>query len=122
MTRPLDWAIALKNVEDSEELLLELAQVFVETCPDMMMEICQAIDSGNAGDLNRAAHNLKGAARVFAAGPVVEHALQLEEMGAAGDLRGADEKYAGLEPQVTELTLALTERLERDRTGQNNRT
>lgn len=122
MTRPLDWAIALKNVEDSEELLLELAQVFVETCPDMMMEICQAIDSGNAGDLNRAAHNLKGAARVFAAGPVVEHALQLEEMGAAGDLRGADEKYAGLEPQVTELTLALTERLERARTGQNNRT
>lgn len=122
MTKHLDWNMALENADGSEELLLELAQVFIETCPDMMMEICQAIDSGNASDLHRAAHNLKGAARIFAAGPVVEHALQLEEMGAAGDLRGADDKYTGLEPLVTELTLALAEKVERARTGQRNGT
>jgi|SRR3546814_594460 len=122
MTKLLDWDMALENTDGSEELLLELAQVFIDTCPDMMMEICQAIDSGNAGDLHRAAHNLKGAARIFAAGPVVEHALQLEEIGAAGHLREADEKYAGLEPQVTELTLALAERVERARAGQRNGT
>ena len=72
MTKLLDWETALGNADGSEDLLLELAQVFIETCPGMMMEICQAIDSGNAADLNRAAHNLKGAARIFVAGPVVE--------------------------------------------------
>lgn len=122
MTKPLDWDMALENTEGSEELLIELAQVFIDTCPDMMMEICQAIDSGNAGDLHRAAHNLKGAARIFAAGPVVEQALQLEEIGAAGHLRGADEKYVGLEPRVTELTLALAKRVERAKAGQRNGT
>lgn len=122
MTKLLDWERALENADGSEELLLELVQVFVETCPGMLMEIAVAIDSGNAGDLHRAAHNLKGAARIFAASPVVEHALQLEEMGAAGDLRGADEKYAGLEPRVTELALALTERLGRTGAGQKNGT
>lgn len=122
MTKILDWEKALENADGSEELLLDLAQVFVDTCPSMLMDICVAIDSGHAADLHRAAHNLKGAARIFAAGPVVEQALQLEEMGAAANLTDADGKYVDLERQVAGLNAALCERLGRTGAGQKNGT
>lgn len=120
MMKLLDWEKALENADGSEELLLELVQVFVETSPGMLEEIREAIEGGYPGDLNRAAHNLKGAARIFAAGPVVERALHLEEMGASGHLGGADDKLADLERHVSELQAALTERLGRAGAGQSN--
>jgi HPt (histidine-containing phosphotransfer) domain-containing protein len=120
MTRLVDWRKALEHADGSEELLLELAQVFVETCPDMLADIRQAIDEGSADDLNRAAHNLKGAARIFAAGPVVELALQLEETGASGSLAGAAEHYADLERCAGDLRAVLSQRLGRTGAGQNN--
>lgn len=111
MIKLLDWEKALENVDGSEDLLLELAQVFVESCPDMMREIGEAINKGDAPGLHRAAHNLKGSARIFAAGTVVEEALRLEEMGTQADLRAAEEGGAHLERAVAQLCAALSERI-----------
>jgi HPt (histidine-containing phosphotransfer) domain-containing protein len=118
MIKLLDWKRALENTDGSEELLLELARVFVATYSRMLQEIRTAIDANDAVTLHRAAHNLKGSAQIFAAGAVVEQALHLEEMGAAADLSGADDKYADLERQVAELRAALSERLERTGAGE----
>lgn len=118
MIKLLDWEKALENVDGSEDLLLELAQVFVETCPDMMREIREAISSGDASSLHRAAHNLKGSARIFAAGSVVEEALRLEEMGTDADLRTAHESSGHLERAAAELCAALSERISRAGAGE----
>lgn len=118
MIKLLDWEKALDNVDGSEDLLLELAQVFVESCPDMMREIREAVSKGDAPSLHRAAHNLKGSARIFAAGAVVEEALRLEEMGSDADLRKAEESSVHLERAAAELCAALSERIRRTGAGE----
>ena len=116
----LDWQKALENVDDSEELLLELAKLFIETKADMMAQISTAIANSDAPGLHRAAHNLKGSARIFAAGEAVDGAMRLEVMGADGDLRGAAECLAELELTIDQLTTALAERIGRAGAGETN--
>lgn len=105
----LDWERALENVDGSEDLLLELAKVFIESSPDMMQQAREAINSGDAGGLHRAAHNIKGSARIFAVGAAVDEAMRLEVMGAEGDIRDAEECFAALEKTVAQLTAVLKE-------------
>ena len=111
MIKLLDWERALDNVDGSEDLLLELAQLFIDTCPGMLNEIREAIGNRDAAALQRTAHNLKGSARIFAAGGAVEEALRLEEMGAASEFDQADECFPHLEREVMQLSTALSERI-----------
>lgn len=116
----LDWQKALENVDGSEELLLELAKLFIETKAEVMGQISTAIANFDAPSLHRAAHNLKGSARIFAAGEAVDQAMRLEVMGADGDLRSAAECFPVLERTVDELTTALGERIGRAGAGERN--
>lgn len=118
MNRPLDWERALENADGSEDLLIELAQVFVESSPSMMKDVRAAIDQGNAPALYLAAHNIKGSARIFAAGAVLEEALRLEEMGADADLGAANDSWAILNHEVDQLVIALSERIGHAGAGQ----
>lgn len=118
MIKLLDWEKALDNVEGSEDLLLELAQVFVESAPAMLREIGDAIAANDPAALHRAAHNLKGSARIFAAGGVVEEAMHLEEMGAAGDFSHAQQSWMHLEHETAQLCTALSERIGRAGAGE----
>lgn len=118
MIKLLDWERALDNTDGSEELLLELAKVFIESCPDMMRELREAIDRNDAPGLQRAAHNIKGSARIFAAGAAVDEAMRLEVMGADGDLGEANACYSSLERTIAQLSAALAERISRTGAGQ----
>jgi HPt (histidine-containing phosphotransfer) domain-containing protein len=115
MTTPINWERALENADGSEELLIELAGVFIAECPEMMRQIRAAIDDGNVQELRRTAHSFKGAARLFAAAAATEAAFALETMGANGDLSGADNDWAALRLEAARLTAALAERV-----GQKN--
>lgn len=106
----LDWERALANCDDSEELLIELTGVFLDECPEMMRQIRAAIDERDAPALQRAAHSLKGSARIFAAAAATEAALRLETMGAKGDLSDAEQCWAALSLEVERLASALAER------------
>ena len=86
----------------------------------MMAQISTAVANSDAASLHRAAHNLKGSARIFAAGEAVDQAMRLEVMGADGDLRGAAECFPVLERTVDELTAALGERIGRAGAGERN--
>lgn len=110
MTTLLDWERALENADGSEELLLELAGLFIEECPEMMRQVRAAIDAGDALALQRTAHSLKGSARIFAMGSATEAAHRLELMGAAGDLSGADDGWGALRLEIDRLTAALADK------------
>ena len=69
MADVLNWERALENADGSEELLLELLDVFLETYPEMMRQIRAAIDARDAPALRRTAHSHKGSTRIFAAAP-----------------------------------------------------
>lgn len=117
MTTLLDWEKALENADGSEELLIELAGVFIAECPEMMRQIRAALDQGDVQALRRTAHSFKGAARIFAAAAATEAGLALETAGASDDLSGVDEKWAVLRLEAERLMATLAERIGEEKAG-----
>jgi HPt (histidine-containing phosphotransfer) domain-containing protein len=71
-------------------LLRIVAGTFLETTPPLLSDMREAIAAGDAGSVSRIAHRFRGSLANFGADEAVEAALQLEKMGAEGDLAGAD--------------------------------
>ena len=89
----LDRAVALERLGGDEQLLQEVARLFLDEYPSLMSDIEAAKDSRNAKLLERAAHSLKGSVANFGADQAVEASLRLEKMGRGGNLQGVDEAY-----------------------------
>ncbi len=92
--------LAMERVGGDEELLQQVARLFLDDCPRAMGEIRSAIDRGDAKRLEREAHSLKGSVANFGADPVVSVALELEMMGRLGNLSDAIAKFSTLENNV----------------------
>ena len=93
----LDKAVALERLGGDEELLQEVAVLFLEEYPPLMTQIRTAIAQGNAHNLEHSAHSLKGSVANFGSDLAWQAALNLEAMGRAGDLNGSLEAYKHLE-------------------------
>jgi PAS domain S-box-containing protein len=104
---PFDEPTALRRVAGDADLLRELVTIFCDDCPRIVDEIRAAIRAGNAAELRRAAHTLKGSAGNFGANDVCNAALHLETMAQQGDLAVADKAFAVLEEAVRGLRMAL---------------
>lgn len=108
----LNRQIALERVGGDEELLREIARLFLDECPRLMGHIREAIDAGDTRRLEREAHSLKGSVANFGAEPVVQAALALEVIGRSGNLSDAQEGFRQLSQSVDVLRpelLALSE-------------
>jgi CheY-like chemotaxis protein len=103
----LDWEAALDYLGGNRDLLRELIGLFLEEYPGWLEQVRQAIANGNANDLKRAAHNLKGSMAHFGAKPAFEAARKLEMMARNGILSGAAEACAELEKELERLHPAL---------------
>ena len=103
----MDWATALGRVGDDEPLLIDLAKLFCEQSPSMLLAVKQAVESRSASDLHRAAHAMKGSVATFSAHPAFEAALKLERLGRAGELTEVVEAFAVLVEEVGRLQRAL---------------
>ena len=103
----LDWDGALSKLDNDEELLLELSDMFVEQSPALMGEIAQAISVRDTGLLERLAHTMKGSAQVIGGQAVATAALQLEHRCRDGQHEEVPDAYAALESRVAELQQAL---------------
>ena len=73
-----------------EALVRDLAKLLVETVPVQVDAVQSAVDAGDSPALRVAAHKLRGSIVSFGVPDTVDIARQLEAMGAAGDLDGAD--------------------------------
>jgi PAS domain S-box-containing protein len=98
---------ALVRVGGDEQILREIAKLFLEECPRMMREVGEAVVRRDARQLRLAAHALKGAVSNFAAEPAYEAGLRLENMGRQGDLGQADQAWAALQEAIARLEPAL---------------
>ncbi len=110
----LDRPAVLKKLLGDEELLRELAVIFLSETPKTLAEIETALQENNAKALHYHAHNLKNGLGSFGFQPAVRLAFELEKMGFAGELYGAWKifnKLAGeIESVIAEIqTLAETE-------------
>jgi signal transduction histidine kinase/DNA-binding response OmpR family regulator len=98
-----------RRLGGDEELMTEVAEMFLADCPARLADIKAAVASGNAAAIRTAAHALKGAAGNLSAIPVAECSAALETMAAEGavDPIAADAAYTRLEAESTRLFAAL---------------
>lgn len=99
----LDRALALDRVGGDEDLLREIAGLFLEDYPKLVTNIEEALASRDASGLERASHSLKGAVANFGAEPAYQAALALEKIGRSGSLTGAVEAYQTLAVSLAQL-------------------
>jgi len=99
----IDWKLARRNTADDDSLLQELMKMFMAECPELLVEIRQAIDTSDVNLLRRAAHTLKGSAAIFGAYAVVDAALQLERMGRENNFTIARQGLQTLESRTSLL-------------------
>jgi len=104
----LNRAVALERLGGDEELLREIAGLFLEDTQELVEEIRRAAYARDAAALQRAAHTLKGSVGNFGAEGTFEAAYQLEKMGRSGDLTGVEDAVLRLGAELDRLTPALT--------------
>lgn len=108
---PVDWDKAVARVGGDEAVIAELAGLFLAECPGLETGMREAVDAGNAADLRRHAHTLKGSAGIFQAEAAVDAAQRLEKMGRDGDLDGAEEALSALAHELDRLKPVLAARV-----------
>jgi len=103
----LDRGEALGHVGGDPELLRELIEVFLQDCPRMTREAREALQSGDALKLKRAAHSLKGAVGILGGKAAFDAALRLETIARQGDLSQAEAAWQILQRALEQLQQAL---------------
>ncbi len=98
-----DRAAALDRVGGDLELLIELAGMFMEDCPQLLAEIEGALRNGDSDALQASAHTLKGAVGNFSAQNAYDAAYALEQIGRSGDLSEAVAAYRVLKQELERL-------------------
>ena len=83
-----DSSLLLHEYGD-EDLVRDLAQLLVDTIPEQIDAVTNAVTAGDAAALRKAAHKLRGSIVAFGMAEAVERARRLEAMGADGDLTDA---------------------------------
>ena len=99
----LDRSVALARVGGDEELLREIAALFLENYQVWMQELHAAAGRGDAKALADAAHGLKGSVANFGATAAVNAALRVETLGRARDLTNVAQSLAALEAALAAL-------------------
>ena len=92
----LNLALALERVGGDEELLKEIAGLFLEDYPSLITKIEHAIATSDANNLERAAHSLKGSIANFGSEAAYQASLDLEQIGRSKDLAKMHEAHARL--------------------------
>jgi HPt (histidine-containing phosphotransfer) domain-containing protein len=92
------------------DVLGEVLRLFLDEVPRRVARLKAAWDDRNAGELQRAAHSLKGSSGNIGAHRMYEICKQLDERGTAGDFNGArhlidslDEEYMRVEAEIHRL-------------------
>jgi HPt (histidine-containing phosphotransfer) domain-containing protein len=98
---------ALRIIDDDEEYLRELAEMFINDFPEQKSKIKEAVNSHNSEALRKSAHKLKGAVANFGKKAVFKTALELEMMGKENRLDDVEKIYGVLVREAERLVNAL---------------
>jgi len=106
----VDWDAARNLTGGDDSLLDELIELFPAESAKHVEAIRQAIEAGDAESLTRAAHTLKGSARLFGAGALAACALELENLGRADSLDEAAKRVPEISAATDRVVAALRTR------------
>jgi HPt (histidine-containing phosphotransfer) domain-containing protein len=105
------FARLLDSVGGDTEFLGELMETYFSNTVTLFASMRHAVAAGDAAELRRAAHSLKSNSADFGALTLAALCKELEEMGKAGVLAGADERVAVAAAAYSEVQPALEARL-----------
>jgi len=100
---PIDMTEALKIMDGDNELLQECLDDFVRDYPELLANIRDAINAGDADSLDKSAHRFKGTLKYLAAGDAADIAYELETMGKEGNLTRAGDRFEDLDKECRKL-------------------
>jgi len=102
-----DFDGALARLGGDRRLLIELAHIYIEDAPMLLVRITNGVRDSNCPDVLHAAHRLRGLAANFGAPSVTEPALRLEEFALAGRLEDSPATVQLLQTEAVRLEKAL---------------
>ena len=97
----------LDSLGGDVDFLSELVEAYLASSPGLFASMQQAIATGEAPALQRAAHSLKTGSASFGALAFAAQCKELEDMGKMGALVGAEAKSGALEAAYAEVVAAL---------------
>jgi HPt (histidine-containing phosphotransfer) domain-containing protein len=97
----------LERVEGDEDLLQELLALFQEDLPGSREALQAAIAGGDLGEIERAAHRLKGMLANLSARGTASFAAEIESEARAGNAQKIPELLSTFEPQIAAFSAAL---------------
>jgi len=100
----------LDSLGGDSDFLGELVEAYLTSTPGLLAGMRQAIEAGDGGALQRAAHSLKTGSAGFGALALAAQCKELEEMGKAGALEAGAVKLRALESAYAEVGAALQAR------------
>jgi HPt (histidine-containing phosphotransfer) domain-containing protein len=106
-----DYDEALSRFENDFQLMVEVAELFVDDCPRRLEAMHEAMVAGDLKALEHTGHSFRGSAANFGALEVVSAALQLETLARAGDLQQTPAAAAALEHEIERLVGRLLSEL-----------
>lgn len=115
---PIDMEAAMPRFGDDHAFFLELLSEFVEHMEERINLFHNALERGDAKELTRMAHNLKGAASNFNAQPLTNYAYELELQAKSGNMTKARECIEKIRDEVPRLREFLQRQLARKKDHQ----
>jgi HPt (histidine-containing phosphotransfer) domain-containing protein len=107
LTPMLQVDAALQRLGGDVELLDQIILIYLEDAPALLHTARQSLASGDAGELRRAAHSLKGMMATLGAPAGVAAAMRLEQCAASSALSSASDLIFDCGERVGELTRVL---------------
>ena len=92
-----------KIMFDDDQLIRDCFSQFVETSPEVMNMIKDAVESHDPSSLMYSAHKLKGRLKYLAAADAAQLAFELETMGHEGRIDGAEKKFTDLSVEMNRV-------------------
>lgn len=97
----------LARVDHDLDFLRETVDMLTADGPGLLADVRRAADAGDAAQVARAAHALKGMVANFCAADAIEGALAVERIGRAGQLAPLPPAIEALQARVERLIAEL---------------
>jgi HPt (histidine-containing phosphotransfer) domain-containing protein len=101
-----DWLT--ETLGDSAEFMIpELAEMFLEDAPPLIMKIQTGVGLGDEKQVKEAAHTLKGSSASMGLHVFSSHCKNVEQSAKNGDLSNAAKYFHHLEAEYAQIAIVL---------------
>jgi HPt (histidine-containing phosphotransfer) domain-containing protein len=114
----VDWEVALDTTGGDDQLLVEVLEAFQIETPQMVTAMREALESGDAVTLRRAAHTVKNACYNLGDQVSGDLAFELERLARDGQLDDVPTRFDRLETFLRQMQAEVNQYLrQHDRQG-----